>query len=206
LGERQGIMLGLTDNSGDYDPNRRLNDFSVDFLASLAMEYARAYLATDGFWHGAVTQRVGAKEAMDCELVVWRRIANHVIPRIARLANIQLPVKDIVEALKVWQILPDQILPDIYRIEYAIKDNTQAIGTVTRCATLERFERNAPQMIETLCHGVEVEAVAAQCLVLHPQMRMTPLKLPPRQSKDEIACQWEFRLNPGPQKKDQSDS
>ena len=187
-------MKGLQDNSGEYDPNRKLEDFSVAFLANLAREYARAYLAMDGFWNGAVRQRVGDKEAMDCELVVWRRIANYVIPGIAKLANIQLPVKDVVEAIKVWQIGPDYAAPDIYRIRYDIKDNNHAIGTVTYCAALERYERDAPEIIETLCHDVEVPAAEAQCHTLHPGMKMTPLKLPPRKSPDEIACQWEFKI------------
>ncbi len=187
-------MKGLQDNSSEYDPNRKLEDFSVAFLANLAREYARAYLAMDGFWNGAVRQRVGDKEALDCELVVWRRIANYVIPRIARLANIELPVKDVVEAIKVWQIGPDYAAPDIYRIRYDIKDNNHAVGTVSYCAALERYERDAPEIIETLCHVVEVAAAEAQCYALHPRMKMTPLKLPPRKSPDEIACQWEFKI------------
>ena len=187
-------MKKLQHNGGEYDPNRKLEDFSTDFLANLAREYARAYLAMDGFWNGEVTRRVGEKEAMDCEVVVWRRIANYVLPKIARLANIRLPVKDVVEALKVWQVSPDNVTPDIYRIKYDIKDNNHAVGTVTYCATLERFERNAPEIIETLCHGVEVAAVEAQCHTLHPGMKVTPLKLPPRKSPDEIACQWEYKL------------
>jgi len=188
-------MTKLQDNCGDYDPNRRLEDFTTDFLAKLAREYARAYLAMDGIWNGTVTQRVGEKESMDCELVVWQRMANYLLPKMAELTNIQLPVKDLVEALKIWQITPDQLVPDVYRIRYDIKDSNHAVGTVTHCATLDRFEKGAPEMIETLCHGVEVSAVEAQCRVLHPEMKLTPLKLPPRQSPNEIACQWEFRLD-----------
>jgi len=187
-------MKGLQDNAGEYDPNRKLEDFSVDFLANLAREYARTYLATDGFWNGAVTQRVGAKEALDCELVVWQRIAKYVIPMIAKLAKIQLPVKDVVEAVKVWQVNPQNVTPDIFKISYEIKDNNCAVGTVTYCAALERYERYAPEIIRTLCHDVEVPAAEAQCRVLHPRMKMTPLKLPPRKSPDEIACQWEFKI------------
>lgn len=71
-------MKGLHDNAGEYDPDRKLEDFSTEFLANLAREYARAYLAMDGFWNGAVTQGVGMKEAMECELVVWQRIANYM--------------------------------------------------------------------------------------------------------------------------------
>jgi len=188
-------MSTLHDNSGGYDPNRRLEDFSIDFLAKLAREYAKAYLAMDGIWNGTVTQRVGFTEAMDCELVVWQRIASYMLPKIAQLSNIQLPVRDITEALKVWQMTPDQVVPDVYSIKYDIQDGNHAIGTVSHCATLDRFEKNAPEMIEILCHGVEVEAVEAQCRVLHPGMKVTALKLPPRQSPDEIACQWGFELD-----------
>jgi len=188
-------MAKLQDNCGEYDPNRGLEDFSTDFLANLAREYAKAYLAMDGIWNGAVTQQVGGQQAMDCELVVWQRMANYLLPKIAKLTNIQLPVKDLVEALKVWQITPDQLAPDVYSIKYDIKDSNHVIGTVTHCATLERFEKGALGMIETLCHRVEVAAVEAQCQVLHPRMKVTPLKLPPRKSPDEIACQWEFRLD-----------
>ena len=187
-------MEFLKDNSGEYDPGRKLEDFSPQFLAELAREYAGAYLAMDGFWNGAVTRCSGMKQAMDCDLVVWRRMAKYMLPRIARLVNVDLPVQDLLEALKVWQISPDQVTPDIYTIEYDIKDRNHVIGTVTRCATLERFEESAPEIIQTLCHGVEVAAVEAQCRVLHPEMRVTPLKLPPRRSRDEIACQWEYRL------------
>jgi len=187
-------MGDLHDNRGEFDPNRRLEDFTSDFLASLAMEYARAYLAMDGFWNGAVTQKSGKDAAMDCELLVWRRMATYALPKIARLAEIELPVRDLLEALKVWQITPDQVTPDIYKIEYDVKDRNHVIGTVTYCATLERLEKSAPDMIIPLCHRVEVDAVEAQCRVLHPGIKATALKLPPRSSPNEIACQWDYRL------------
>jgi hypothetical protein len=30
----------------------------------------------------------------------------------------------------------------------------------------------------------------------NPKMKVTALKLPPRKSKDDVACQWEFKLEP----------
>jgi len=29
---------------------------------------------------------------------------------------------------------------------------------------------------------------------INPKMKATPLKLPPRTSKDDVHCQWEFRI------------
>ncbi len=178
-----------------YDPTTRLEDCPADFLAKLAREYARSYLAMDGIWNGSVTRRVGENEAMECELVVWQRMANYLLPRIAGLLGIELPVTDLVEALRVWQITPDQVVPDVYTIEYDIKNRYHVVGTVTKCATLDRFEKNAPGMIKTLCHGVEVAAVVAQCQILHPRMGVTPLKLPPRANPGDVACQWEYKLD-----------
>ncbi len=188
-------MKGLQDNSGKYDHNRKLEDFSAAFLANLAREYAQAYLAMDDFWNGAVRQRVGDKEALDCELVVWRRVARYVLPRIAKLSNIQLPVKDVVEAIKVWQIGPDSAAPDAHKMSYDIKDLNHAIGTITYCVALERYEKDSPQVLETLCRVLMVEAVEQQCRTLHPRMKVTPLKLPPRTDYTDCCCQWEFRLD-----------
>jgi hypothetical protein len=42
---------------------------------------------------------------------------------------------------------------------------------------------------------VETRLFEIRAKAINPKMKVTPLKLPPRKSKDEIACQWEFRLD-----------
>ena len=49
-----------------------------------------------------------------------------------------------------------------------------------------------PERIKWVCHVVEPQAVAKY--LNNPKIKVTPLKLPPRKSPDEICCQWEFKL------------
>ncbi|MFC1944360.1 DUF6125 family protein [Chloroflexota bacterium] len=190
-------MAELADNSGEYDPNRRLEDFSKGFLIELMREYARAYLAMDGFWNAEVARRIGYDAAMDCEEAVWKRIANYMLPRLARLTNISLPAADVLEAMKVLQLSPDDVNPDIYKTERSIEDRNHVVVTIARCNTLEWFEENAPDRIATLCQRVEVAAIKEYYRVMNPNVKCDVLKIPPREGPDEIACQWGFRLESG---------
>ena len=192
-------MAELMDNGGPYNPDRRYEDFSKEFLIKLLKAYQRAYILLEGFWGTEVknTGKLDEEDIINCEVGVWTRIANTVQTGIAELSNIELPVKDVVEALKVWQIQPDaSINPDVFLSKADIIDNNHVIFTLLRCRSLEWLEKHTPERIEPICHGLEVAAYQAYCSALHPDMTMRPLKLPPRQSKDEIACQWEIKLEP----------
>jgi hypothetical protein len=192
-------MAELMDNSGPYNPNRKFEDFSKEFLIKLLKAYMRAYTLVDGFWNTEVrnTVKLAEEDIINCEIGVWRSLANSVQLNIARLTNIQLPVKDVVEVLKIWQIQPESnINPDIYLAETDIKDNNHVIITMLRCRSLEWFEEHTPERIEPICQRIEVAAMEAYCHAAHPDMTVRALKLPPRESRDEIACQWEIKLEP----------
>jgi hypothetical protein len=192
-------MAELVDNSGPYNPNRKFEDFSKEFLIKLLKAYMSAYTLADGFWNTEVrkTGKLAEEDIINCEVGVWRSLANSVQRNIAKLTNIRLPVKDVVEALKIWQIQPESnINPDIYLAETDIKDNNHVILTIVRCRSLEWFEEHTPERIEPICHRIEVPIMKAYCHALHPDMTVQALKLPPRESRDEIACKWEIKLEP----------
>ena len=190
-------MAELMDNSGPYNPNRKFEDFSKDFLIKLLKAYMSAYTLVDGFWNAEVrnTGKLDEEDIINCEIGVWRSLANSVQPNIAKLTNIQLPVKDVVEALKIWQIQPESnINPDIYLAETDIKSENHVILTIVRCRSLEWLEEHAPERIEPICHRIEVALMKEYCRAAHPYMRCEALKLPPRKNKDDIPCQWEIKL------------
>ena len=192
-------MPELMDNSGPYNPNRKFEDFSKEFLLKLLKAYMRAYMLLEAFWGTEVknTGRFNEDEYVELETKIWTRIANTVQPMIAKLSNIELPVKDVVDAVKIGQILPDNdINPDVFLSKIDIIDNNHAINTLVRCRTLEWLEEHTPELIEPLCQRFEVAAMEAYGRALNPDMTYRPLKLPPRQSRDEIPCQWEFKLEP----------
>jgi len=190
-------MKELMDNSGPYDPNRKFEDFSKEFLIKLLKAYMRAYLLVDGLWNTEMrnTGKLTDEDIINCEIRVWKSLANSVPPNIARLSNIQLPVKDVVEALKIWQITPDSnINPDVYVAKIDIKDRNHVILSMLCCRSLEWFEEHAPELIEPLCHDLDVATMKEYCRVAHPDMQCEALKLPPRKTKDDIVCQWEIKL------------
>jgi len=66
------------------------------------------------------------------------------------------------------------------------------VMTVRQCRSLIYFEREAPHMIEPTCYRLEERVMKAY--LVNPKVKVTPLKLPPRKERDEVACIWEFKI------------
>jgi hypothetical protein len=45
-----------------------------------------------------------------------------------------------------------------------------------------------------ICQEMEPKIMGIVAHYFNPNIRVTPLKMPPRKSKDEIPCKWEFKL------------
>jgi hypothetical protein len=57
---------------------------------------------------------------------------------------------------------------------------------------VERIKDEAFQ--KNLCEVVEARGFQLGGTWFNPRMKVTPVKLPPRRSKTDIACRWEFVL------------
>lgn len=180
----------LTDYSGPYKPDLRFEDFSKDFLLKLVNVWQHAWLTLEGAWYDAVNERLGFEAANDCNLKAWLMVGERVNPRLAKAASIQLDT--VVDSLKVLQLPLDNTSGGLFVSEYDIKTPNHVILTVTRCLSLEYFERKAPERIVPMCHVMEGPIIQKYCV--NPRVKVTPLKLPPRKSPDEIACQWELKI------------
>ena len=75
---------------------------------------------------------------------------------------------------------------------YEIRSPNHVIMTILQCRSLISFEREAPHMIEPTCYRLEERVMRAY--LVNPRIKVTPLKLPPRRSRDEAACIWEFTM------------
>ena len=188
-------MGELQDYSGEFKPQIDLHDFSKDFLIRLMHAWSSAYLRIDEIWNQAVVKHTGdAKLALNCEMDCWFNVAERTVPRIAKAANIV--VKDIVDAMKVWQMCPDGTLAGVYESAYDIKNRNHIILTVTRCRTLEFLEKNAPERIKSVCHDIDIPMNEKYLTVLVPNAEMKPLLLhdEPRKDPNETPCIWELKL------------
>lgn len=183
-------MPDLDDLSGPFNPNVTFADFSKDFLLRLMHVWQYAWLQMDAAWFDTVKERFGDQASYDCATAAWVRIAERVNPRYAKVANI--PLNTVIDSMKVLQLPLDNTTGGLYPVEYDVKSDNHVIMTVKQCRSLLFFESKAPERIEPICNGLERQVMAKY--VANPNIKVTPLKLPPRKSPDDIACQWEFKI------------
>ncbi len=180
-------MKKLSDYSGEFLPDIKLSDFSPDTLAQLLKLYAKLYIAMDGLWYLTLKERLGDKEALACDIQVWERNCKYEMARIKR--QLKIRGNDVVALMKAFQLCPWCL-----RMEFdiKIKDKNSAVFTVTYCPTLDALEQEDGGREEEICKLVEPRIMKAYASFFDPDIQVKCLKSPPRKSKDDICCQWEF--------------
>ena len=194
-------MGELQDYSGEFNPDLTLPDLSKEALIRLLVGASKLYLGIDGVWTAMMRKKYGDKVAFDYDKEVWFSQALALdIRRTVEALNIK--GNDIPTLFKYFQFGPGFSV--IYvgpppkfepRVKFELKNKNHGIMTVTRCNSLEYFERHGDTELQKLACD-EIDLPAFQWLARHfnPDIKCRALKLPPRKSKDEIACQWEFKI------------
>lgn len=181
----------MNDYSGPFNPNLTFDEFSKEFLLKLMHIWQYGWLHMTEAWYNAVKQRFGVDAANDCETQAWETIGERVNPRFAKAANIEL--NTVVDSLKCLQLPLDNTTGGLFPAEAKIINPNHVIWTIPRCRSLEFFEAKEPERIYHVCHVNEKKII--ERYLVNRKIKVTPLKLPPRKSPDEIACQWEFTLD-----------
>ena len=184
-------MEELVDYSGKFDPKFSHDRFGKETLLKLLNAYSAYLQRIDGYWYLTVMEKWGNEEALDCDLKVWEKAQVYELKTTTRLFNIQ--GDDVVTAMKAMQASPWMW---IYDYDMDIKNNNHAVLTIKTCPTLLSLEKEGTGREKPLCQGMEPKLMGIIAHYFNPAMTATALKLPPRKSKDEIACQWEFKLEP----------
>jgi hypothetical protein len=180
-------MKKLDNYSGAFIPDLKLSDLSPDALAGLLKLYAKLYIAMDGIWYLALKERLGDEEALACDIEVWEKNCRYEVARIKR--QLKIRGNDIVVLMKVFQLCP-WCLQMKFNIE--IRDKNSALFTTTYCPTLDALEEEGRGREGEICRVVGPKIMKAYAFALDPDIKVRCLKLPPRKSKDDICCQWEF--------------
>jgi hypothetical protein len=184
-------MAELTDYSGPYKHDLRFEDFSKDFLIKMMTQWQRAYLRLSSIWYEKVMEKFGMNAADDCNLDVWLTVGQKVVPKFAKMGNVQ--PNTVLDALKIVQLAPDShVGSQLFAGELDIKNENHVITSTTKCAVLEFFEKAAPERIEYFCHKLEPQVMEAY--FNNPKIKVKPLKLPPRKSSEDICCRFEIKL------------
>ena len=127
---------------------------------------------------------------MGCDLQMWLRCADLCNTRYAKIAKI--PMKSAVDCLKALQLPLDNTMGAVYPDQGRGQEREPCVVTVVKCPSLEYYEKNAPERIVPMCQIVEPPLIDRYKVGMNVQLLAT--KLPPRNSSDDIACQWEYKL------------
>jgi len=181
-------MRKLSDYSGRLRPDISLEDFSRDALLSLLQLYCRLFLAVDGFWYLAVKERFSDEDALACDMWTWERMSRYELDRITK--SMKVGGKDVVSLIKAFQIEPWMWNAN-YTVE--VKNQNHVILTFVDCPVLVSLEKEGEGREENICKVVEPKVFRDYADYFNPSIQIKALKLPPRKSKDEVACIWEFK-------------
>ena len=180
----------LNDLSGPFNPDLTFADLSKEFLLKIMEVWQFAWIHLATAFYDATRQRFGIDAANEVQLEAWERVGATVNPRYAKIGNIQL--NTVVDSLKALQLPLDNTMGNLYKTQFNIINENHVIITIPQCRSLLYYERQAPEMINWFCHVLEKKAM--EKYLVNPRIKVTPLKLPPRKSPEEISCQWEFKI------------
>ena len=179
----------LRDYSGNYLPEMRLERFSKGTLIELLRLYSRLYMALDGFWYLAVKERNGNEEALACDLWVWEKASKYELARVTKLMKIE--GNDVAALARAFQVGPW-----FWNLEYdmEVKNKNHAVLTVSHCPTLVTLEKEGTGREDSICNLMEPKFFKDYASFFDSDIQVKCLKSPPRESKNDICCRWEFKL------------
>lgn len=183
-------MTERNDYDGPFDPNIRYADFSKEFLLKALKSYADYIRKLDGIWYLSLKKRAGDDLAFETDLDVWKEMEVHDVRSTCKLFGIT--GNDVAAVIKATQMSP---WAWVLEKHFELKSPRLGIWTVTRCPTLLALEKEGEGRESRICRQVETKLFEIRARAINPKMKVTALKMPPRKSKDDIACQWEFRLD-----------
>ena len=178
------------DMSGPFDPDLKFDDLSKEFLLELINVYQFAWVQLATKFMDSITQRYGHQVAEDINLDAWRRMSKKVNPYYAKVGKI--PMETVVDSIKALQLPLDNTIGPIYRMKYEVINDNHVIMTLPKCRTLEAIERDAPERIPNICQ--KLEQIMIEHYLMNDYIKVVPLKLPPRKSKNEVCCVWDLTL------------
>lgn len=189
-------MSELNDYSGDYRSDITFKDFKKETLLRLLEAYQINFIGYMGMWNTYNRQHMSVEETWDKDATVYEKnVRKFEIPLVCQAMNIE--GDDVATMLKYFQMCPDGARPGLYEFSTELFNNDHAILTFTKCPSLFYFEKKKSDIdIRWLCGpgGCEDRAFTEICKVFNPKMTCKALKIPPRESGDEICCRWEFKV------------
>lgn len=167
----------------------KLESLSRDELIELVKLSCRMMLAVDGFWYLSVKELAGNDKALERDNWVWDKVMKFYVGELAKLLNVQ--GRDVADYMKVMNPRPEALAIE-ERVEVLNRDD--AIRTVTYCPTIAALEKEGEGRDAIHCSAACTGMRHKHAKLFNPAISVTCVKIPPRKSKDDIFCQFEYKI------------
>ncbi|MFA4835902.1 MAG: DUF6125 family protein [Dehalococcoidia bacterium] len=175
------------DYSGQFDSGLRVDDFSKETLVKLWLSSSKLFTGIAGLYLSDLRARFGDKIGFELDEEVWRKTIPLEIKFVTEAINsCGHDVAAVFKFLQCYAAAGGQM-----DMELDLKKENHGIFTVKKCQAYAKGRD--PETTKHYC-GMCQWGWELQAHIINPNLKVTCLKLPPPKSKEEIACQWEYKL------------
>jgi hypothetical protein len=167
----------------------KLDSLSKRELVDLVKLSSRMILALDGFWYLTVKDLAGNDKALDRDNWVWEKVMKFYVGELAKLLGVQ--GRDVADYMKVMHPRPEGL---VLEEKVEILNRNDAIRTVTYCPTIVAMEKEGEGRDAIHCSATCSEMRKKHSKLFNPAIQVTCMKIPPRKGKDDIFCQFEYKI------------
>jgi hypothetical protein len=167
----------------------KLDSLSKRELVDLVKLSSRMILALDGFWYLTVKDLAGNDKALDRDNWVWEKVMKFYVGELAKLLGVQ--GRDVADYMKVMHPRPEGL---VLEEKVEILNRNDAIRTVTYCPTIVAMEKEGEGRDAIHCSATCSEMRKKHSKLFNPAIQVTCLKIPPRKGKDDVFCQFEYKI------------
>ncbi|MGI9295854.1 MAG: hypothetical protein ACR2PS_17875 [Pseudomonadales bacterium] len=183
-------MTELNDYSGTFKPELRFDNFSRELLLKLVKNWQWAWMHLDHAFFEQFIMRNQLGKAFEMDMAMWLRVATRVNPVFAQVAGI--PINNVVDCHKAYQLPLDNTMGELWSTSIQFVDEYESVHEVNQCPALDWIEDNAPERITGLC---QLDRKVIERYKINMDVELTPVRLPPRASKDEKPCAWRLKMD-----------
>jgi hypothetical protein len=181
----------LNDYSGPFIRNIRFEDLSKEVLGKLLQVYSKEFLVMDAYWQKQVSKRVSEDVSRECIIENWSRIGKYEMEWTMEALNIK--ENDVEAYAKINQFLPS-FVQGMFDYDWEVINKNLAILTVKQCPAFTSLKEYDLEKLDWTCQVMEEAVIKAYIADFNPLIKSRALKVGFKGEPDEIACQWEFKI------------
>ena len=177
-----------------YKPEPEWAQYSKERLVKLVLGSHEYLLAAIESWAFAIVMRDGLDEMFAFQWALW---SDKLLPAAkdikARWMNIS---GDTVEAfMKDIQVDATSFPGKAFEMTFEMPEKEVGIFTFNKCVSVDQWEAlGRPDIAEKASHTSCPAAIIETAKMYNPNMKVEILAIPPRVSKDHVACRWRLSL------------